>query len=1005
MFHRATPPGYQPLGDDAYSDGDDDAHPNDGRHPQQHARGGATASALGGGREGGGGRRSDDDFGIPPTLPSSVASSQYMAAASSLAAQEQLGSAFAAGAGAGAGGRRQGDEANTHWTKKSGNAKTAAALEMQPLSAMHSNAHPSDSVHIAMGEASSRYGQQQQQLATAMGRQGGRRVGFENDDRFNANNGNDDDDDDNEDDYAETDDHGEHRSGGNNEGSWADADSSSQWYAVQDLDQFFHDIYKYHEGKGFRNIVLARILKLFVLAFTVCFAVFLIACVDYDEIFETHELGEAIHLGRLSSLHPILILSLVVSSTFWLFQFMLIFRNMRSLLDMRTFYVDELQIPESEIETVRWNEVLRKLEQVQRKRNICIVKKEITPQDVANRIMRKDNYLVALMNKDLLNLRVNIPFLGPRIILPKALEWNIARCILDYVFDKRYGTMKEHFLDAKHAERLAKGLRKRFFFMAVVNLLFAPFIMVFMLTYFFFRYTEEFRNRPTTVGARQWTPYARWWLREFNELPHIFQARLNNGYKPASKYISKFNSEFLALIARFIAFVLGAFAAIIIAVSIYNEDFLLQVHLVEGRSMFWVLGVLIAILGVVRTLIPDENLVFDPPLLMRNVVYHIHMFPAHWKNREHTFEVAGEFSTLFDMRMVVFAQEVFSFILTPAMLFFKLPSTSRQIIDFIRQVTVYENGVGYVCSFALFNFERNGNANYGVPLSDRAASQPVGARQISSHGKMEKSFLSFKATNADWKPRKSARHYLDHLTQIALDNPMAQSATSTPRIRFQTNSVMIPVNMSQSRPAAPVSDTTGLPRVFIPAQQPTTTVAAAAAAAPPAASSEVSPYPQHAMEDLLHSPTLRSQPPPFELSSSSAAAPKSSDDTPSPPAIVEPPVSENDGPLREPTVAAAPPTLSAHPLQHSTAAVRHPMQRSRMQQSRMAGSIAGAYDNPLYASRIAGGVKRKSPADENGFIDFLSESDMDSLHLSTTAVYDNLGLSALLLERIYDNGF
>ena len=67
-----------------------------------------------------------------------------------------------------------------------------------------------------------------------------------------------------------------------------------------------------------------------------------------------------------------------------------------------------------------------------------------------------------------------------------------------------------------------------------------------------------------------------------------------------------------------------------------------------------------------------------------------------------------------------------------------------QILEFIRSFTVYVEGVGHVCGFALFDFERHGDSRYGAPVSGEAD-------QRSCDGKMEKAYLSFRANHPSWR--------------------------------------------------------------------------------------------------------------------------------------------------------------------------------------------------------------------------------------------------------------
>lgn len=93
---------------------------------------------------------------------------------------------------------------------------------------------------------------------------------------------------------------------------------------------------------------------------------------------------------------------------------------------------------------------------------------------------------------------------------------------------------------------------------------------------------------------------------------------------------------------------------------------------------------------------------------------------------------------MFDYKISLFAQELLSVLFTPLVLWFSLPKCAEQIVDFFREFTVHVDGLGYVCSFAQFDFARHGNVKYGAPV------QVDDEHWMSKDGKMEKSFLNFK---------------------------------------------------------------------------------------------------------------------------------------------------------------------------------------------------------------------------------------------------------------------
>lgn len=58
-----------------------------------------------------------------------------------------------------------------------------------------------------------------------------------------------------------------------------------------------------------------------------------------------------------------------------------------------------------------------------------------------------------------------------------------------YLFDRR-GQVRKEFVKEKRRGDLVDGLKRRFVFMGCLNLLFSPFIVVYLLIYSFFRYFE-----------------------------------------------------------------------------------------------------------------------------------------------------------------------------------------------------------------------------------------------------------------------------------------------------------------------------------------------------------------------------------------------------------------------------------------------------------------------------------------------------------------------------------
>ncbi|KAH9945782.1 APG9-domain-containing protein [Epithele typhae] len=565
------------------------------------------------------------------------------------------------------------------------------------------------------------------------------------------------------------------------------------WVNVYNLDSFLQEAYYYYEGKGIYSIALSRGLNLLTVGFVISFSTFLLGCVDYSRVRHDKitRLDEVIIQRCVSRFSGFTLLFFMLFSAFFIWQIVSYALSMMRLVDMYRFYTHLLHIPDQDIQTISWPEVVRRIGAIREDNPLTAISSntathqsvtaKLDAHDIANRIMRQENYLIALFNKEVLDLRIPLPqvlanfaFLrqseeskGKR--LTRALEWNLRFCLMEYLFDES-GRVRKVFLKSKNRPVLIEGLRRRLIFMGMLNAVFAPFIVLYLLMYSFFRYFEEYHKNPSNIGGRSYTPYAQWKFREFNELPHLFKRRLNESYETASMYIGQFPNEKVTIIARFVAFIAGSFAAVLVLASVVDPDLFLHFEITPHRTVLFYITIFGSILAVARGMIPEENRVFDPELLMTEVVQYTHYLPDEWKDQLHSKMVHEEFGHLFEMKVMTFAQELASVLLTPFVLWYSLPQCAPAIVDFFREFSVHVDGLGYVCSFAVFDFQRHGNVKFGAPTT------AVDERWQSKEGKMEKSFLNFKAAHPDWTPADpSGSLYLSRIADFSATHPRRRS--------------------------------------------------------------------------------------------------------------------------------------------------------------------------------------------------------------------------------------
>ncbi|KAL8289837.1 hypothetical protein RB601_005664 [Gaeumannomyces tritici] len=523
-----------------------------------------------------------------------------------------------------------------------------------------------------------------------------------------------------------------------------------RWVNVSNLDKFTTNVYHYYQASGFWCIILDVVLELVNATFVVVFLTFLTQCVDYRKIPQSKELSEVTIPQCTQKMGTVWNLGL------WLFAVWIVFRGISLILSLgqlrllREFYTHLLNIPEDDMQSVSWQDVVARmmalrdshpktatnLTGVQRAWVGSQSKERLDAHDICNRIMRRENFLIALLNKDVLDLTIPLPFLRKRQHMSQCIKFAIEFSILDFVFDAN-GQVNEEFLRAGRRGQLSQKLRTRFAFAGFMVLVSAPFIALYLIVVYFLMYFHEFRSDPSAIGARAYTSLALWKFREFNELEHLFNARLKMSQPFAKVYIDQFPKRKTEQVARTISFIAGSIVAVLAVATLFDSEMFLSFEITPDRTAVFYIGVLGAVWAAARGNVSDENEVYDPEYAMKSVIGYTHYEPDHWQDRLHSTEVKTEFAELYKPKPLIFLEEIISILLTPLVLLISLPKTSDQIIDFFREFTIHVDGLGYVCSFAVFDFKK------GVENQKQPAADMRDGYYSTKHGKMAASFYGF----------------------------------------------------------------------------------------------------------------------------------------------------------------------------------------------------------------------------------------------------------------------
>ena len=541
---------------------------------------------------------------------------------------------------------------------------------------------------------------------------------------------------------------------------------------VEKTDTFLIKVYKYYMAKGYWPMIFSEVMSTATLTFFVLFTVIVFTCIDFQAVWtfeeDKHQVSNHIFdWHRMKRMNPFFILCLVIFGVFFGYKIFKLLHHVHTYWSIKMFYRYSLKITDFELRTIAWNQVVKRIQTLQLEDQIF---ESFTPMDaheIANRIMRKDNYLIALINKDILDFHVRFQlfpsdennrtswirtWLSSYVVLEctplsKALEWNIGYCLINYFFDENMHVKDK--VKSEHVQTLTHSLRMRFRIMAIVNLLLLPFILVYIVLYVVFKYGEQFYKDPKRLGTRNWSRIARWKFREFNELPHVFDERLKQSSDAASEYVNQFPSKYLDIFCKFVVFVLSSFVVVMLFMGLFNAQLF-------TKDVVWWITMFGTAIALSRVFIINSAHKVYPHQTMEQLAQTIHYIPPQWEQDADKRYVFRAVLNLFEYRLVTLVKEILGVILAPYMLWSNLYHNAEEIVCFFKDCSTTQPGVGLMCEFAMLNLATNGDPMFGSVNHDEMTTKRC------KDGKLEKSLIHFQMENPDWTPRGSLALLDDH---------------------------------------------------------------------------------------------------------------------------------------------------------------------------------------------------------------------------------------------------
>ena len=511
---------------------------------------------------------------------------------------------------------------------------------------------------------------------------------------------------------------------------------------IDNLDSFFITFYRYYLKKGLYSFLLEKVINLFILVFVLNVSLTMKFCIDYEKFGSAVKLQD-IWVDKCYKEMPFVIklLKFMVYAFLTLKSFA-IYKEFKTMQLMNNFYYYLLEIDDNELQIISWVEVLNRLVKFKDTNNL-FNNNNVTFENIVSRIMRYDNYLIAMYSNDTL-FRFSL-FKGKyKIFLTKSLEWNLNLIIMNFFF------VNGHLINLNNKSLLETDLIKKFRVAGFINILLTPFLIIYFTLLYLLKY---FYNIKSIFNSREYNLENRYKLREYNELEHFFTKRLKLSVDIANEYLLQFPNNVTNLIYKFLAFVSGSLLAILtITTLVADSENFLSFEVTKNKSILFYMS----ILGALNTFTynniqQDKYKTYQPKMYFKELVKYTHFVPVAKDNKPlSNIDIRNQFNEVYSSKLINIIHEFASLLLTPYILWFVLPKRSKNIIAFMESITEKDNELGFICKFANYKPEEEDTKKSFYYMHTEDLSQQDDPEQKSS----EINYNSPKVSSIDVKELK-----------------------------------------------------------------------------------------------------------------------------------------------------------------------------------------------------------------------------------------------------------
>ena len=466
----------------------------------------------------------------------------------------------------------------------------------------------------------------------------------------------------------------------------------------------WNEIYEYYYNGGISQYVINFITEMIIGFGISLLPILIFGCINFKELDSAKVLTD-IFCGfkeGWTNLNIFCKLMVIVFILYLIVRLVNFCISMPRFIKAHNYYKTTLGISDNAILTTKWNEIVESV-------LVTDASQPVSMLTIAQEILKTDNYICSLVS-DASILTWKLPKMQGVEHFPMSQHFfTFLKGALTGVVIDQNGNSLVNGAQAVRQPRIQSSLTLRFRIIGLILFICSPLMLAFELLYVIFDYTKTIKSCGASLSFREWTPEAKWSIREYNELPHLFKNRLAKSYEYANAYLDHFPILLFQPIAKIITFASGSVLAFLTLLALLTDfNLVIQSKIFGGKSVAWLILILI-IINVISSKIANKK----PPTLsiddtMAELEKYIHYDFRDESNAVHSSATRKNISRFFQPKWKQMLLEIGSVVLNPFLFGVALPMKATSIVEFIKINSVQNPELGWICAFSTFDMNERG---------------------------------------------------------------------------------------------------------------------------------------------------------------------------------------------------------------------------------------------------------------------------------------------------------